>query len=690
MENILDIQIKSISFPEDEIESIKSYLKNNKSVYTTRVSNEYGKYRVGDIVKTSWNEYLNVFEIKEFADITSHPFYSELTDDQILLLKQYNKFQLIKLIPAYDPPLEYDKLPEHLKNDPIHTWRAKTGIELIHKEPTLEELNRIWVNWNLMGLEQKKISDKKSIEFFNMNNKDHYHVLLKEYEGGNNIMESILDTNVNYNESTYEDIKVESILESKEDSKKSKFPTCKPADEETASKCKHEFFYGGGICKCGNCGWYLSPGLKGEKAYISRTPTGRVGPKIYVESNELEDINESAKDSPESNVELTPSKAEQTLLTLTRCIMNNKGKVNDYTMNTFANIITNNLLSEWAHGFTKLNIKLLPEDSKFDFGFVTPHNSRSSDNEFVKRFIEGNETLSGYLRRSPEINIEISPKIFKNIKSDKDIITCFKNAIKYYAFKIDKGANELATQLMRLDTVTKQLLMGPLTSVIIYPITLLFLFQDINIDNSNNPFKVDEEMIQTINKFVANITETYSKPDEQKAKIIEDMKKLVDTLIKNVTYTETMKSFQSLPDIIKVFYNSGFDNQIKLFTAQFEFAQCEKVINPVVFNEKMTVKRLKKIPMDLIAYITIEGEAIKSVNDKMMIVSYAYGKLEIVEWYIELLEVGTKNYIVPHSREYLESVRTQLLAAIKTIMAVKIKGPDDPIISIKYPTGYEG
>ena len=64
---------------------------------------------------------------------------------------------------------------------------------------------------------------------------------------------------------------------------------------------------------------------------------------------------------------------------------------------------------------------------------------------------------------------------------------------------------------------------------------------------------------------------------------------------------------------------------------------------------------------------------------------------EIVEWYIELLEVGSKKYIVPHTKPYLESVRTQLLACFKRIMEVKIVNPTTrPIIDIQYPKGYEG
>ena len=93
----------------------------------------------------------------------------------------------------YDPPLSYDKLPEHLKNDPVHSWRAKTGIELIHEEPTLEELNRIWANWLQMSDDQKTISDKKSVELFGIDNKTHYEQLIKKYTVNEQILEQLIN-----------------------------------------------------------------------------------------------------------------------------------------------------------------------------------------------------------------------------------------------------------------------------------------------------------------------------------------------------------------------------------------------------------------------------------------------------------------------------------------------------------------
>lgn len=71
-------------------------------------------------------------------------------------------------------------------------------------------------------------------------------------------------------------------------------------------------------------------------------------------------------------------------------------------------------------------------------------------------------------------------------------------------------------------------------------------------------------------------------------------------------------------------------------------------------------KKLKRIPYDLVSYIQIETEAIQDANDKMMISSYCLGKLREVEWYIDLLRVGSEKYIVPHAIYFLFPFLSQL------------------------------
>lgn len=90
----------------------------------------------------------------------------------------------------YDPPYsKQDILKKYgrdiynrLMKDPAHKFRAETGIELIHREPSKQELERIWKNWNLMSKEQKEKSDKESIRLFGKDNVTHYRELISSYE----------------------------------------------------------------------------------------------------------------------------------------------------------------------------------------------------------------------------------------------------------------------------------------------------------------------------------------------------------------------------------------------------------------------------------------------------------------------------------------------------------------------------
>lgn len=88
--------------------------------------------------------------------------------------RPYNAEEILKI---------YGKeIHDKLMNDPCHKWRAETGIELIHKEPTHDEFERIWKNWQLMSDEDKQKSDVKSIELFGVDNKTHYEQLKDQYK----------------------------------------------------------------------------------------------------------------------------------------------------------------------------------------------------------------------------------------------------------------------------------------------------------------------------------------------------------------------------------------------------------------------------------------------------------------------------------------------------------------------------
>ena len=197
---------KQISFPKDEV----STLKDQEEIITHRVSKEKDVFQKGDLVQTPWKD---VYLVADRIDLTSgdeSPYAQFLTPEQKAEISKHGAVAVLKLrkqlmptVPviesssSYERPYPLDVIRKvygndvysRLKDDPVHRWRADTGIELIHKEPTRDEFERIVANWNLMTPEQKKKSDEFSMKQFGKNNLDRIDAIRKEYS---NVSESAI------------------------------------------------------------------------------------------------------------------------------------------------------------------------------------------------------------------------------------------------------------------------------------------------------------------------------------------------------------------------------------------------------------------------------------------------------------------------------------------------------------------
>lgn len=406
----------------------------------------------------------------------------------------------------------------------------------------------------------------------------------------------------------------------------------------------------------------------------------------------------SIEENETYNVDMTESEAKRTLGTLTASIINdinNKKPVSQYTANIYANIITKNLLPLWSKGYRKLSIKINDDNKNLSvFEFKIP----SMTQDFVSRVINGRESINGLLHRTPEIKIVMSASLFNTIKDRNDAYNFFKAAVKYYDSQVEKYSMKLISEIMKLNHEMKHLIATTkLSGLVTYPMTLLFAFDNIDMSNKDC-FKIDSEDLVKVTKFIKSIYTRYASPEKEKKEIINDLRVLIRTLKESLEVDENIKNLSYLPEAVDTLMNGGYHDEIEKADQIFirentDLSWPASSPDPQVkyLSEKFGVKKLKKIPVDLVAYIQIETESIQDSNDKMMIASYCLSKIEIVEWYIELLEVGSKKYIVPHNKQYLENVRTQLLQCYKDIMAVKITKPSDrPLIDIKYPKGYEG
>ena len=149
------------------------------------------------------------------------------------------------------------------------------------------------------------------------------------------------------------------------------------------------------------------------------------------------------------------------------------------------------------------------------------------------------------------------------------------------------------------------------------------------------------------------------------------VKKMVNPII-----TGLSGNGQTVTESVK---NEYIDNRIQKITDEF-------YVSEFFLNR---VHKLKRIDPADIDYIGLEVNDIKSNDDKMMIVSYIYNKIDTIDYYLALLDSKNPKYIIPHTRESLISMKN-ILEKYKND-AINRKLPEVKYgITIQYPSGYEG
>ena len=406
-------------------------------------------------------------------------------------------------------------------------------------------------------------------------------------------------------------------------------------------------------------------------------------------------IQESVQDKEEYNPDMSETDAKRTLRRLSIDIINSIKKdkdckaVNQYTANIYANIITKNLLHKWAKGYNKFVIQLDSYQSFFNVEFKIP----KLDQSFITRFIEGKETLDGFLHRSPIIKVKMSPRILHVMKNPEEPYQFFKSMIQYYDHQIMKASRKLTIEMMRLPRNIKHLIATTnLYTIVSVPMSLLFTFDDVQM-NKKNLFKLNESDVKAVNQFIKNITSRYAAPEKEKKAIIEDMKKMVKSFHESGILKDHHSMCFDMECAVQEYLENKYDFHIKESDERFirENIDNEKVPTQIkLLLESSGMKKLKKIPKDLVPYIQIETQAIKTYNDKHLIMGYCVSKLEIVDWYISLLEVGSKKYIVPHTKQYLIMLKTELLKCYKAIIHKKIDDPNNYRHPVPWTDKYDG
>lgn len=147
--------------------------------------------------------------------------------------------------------------------------------------------------------------------------------------------------------------------------------------------------------------------------------------------------------------------------------------------------------------------------------------------------------------------------------------------------------------------------------------------------------------------------------------------------------------FESVDDTCKVIFETGDDHQDGL-----RFSYIQDLANRVVQESYYTEfggGKLKPIERNQIDYIRIKVSDIHTINDKLMIISYINSKIELAEYYVNILhdKKASKKYKVPHREEQLQAIIEEL----QRLKEIALKKPIEDEIKYMapiYPSGYEG
>ena len=102
-------------------------------------------------------------------------------------------------------------------------------------------------------------------------------------------------------------------------------------------------------------------------------------------------------------------------------------------------------------------------------------------------------------------------------------------------------------------------------------------------------------------------------------------------------------------------------------------------------------EKLVPITQNQIDYVLAKSESIESVDDKVMLLSYINSKLDMIRYYIEIINNPkmAKKFIIPNSESQLIRFNNQLIQIKKYILNYKIPEKRNELVTW-YPTGYEG
>jgi len=88
--------MRKIMFPKVDKSVVKNRLVETGKIITTRVSKDFGRFKIGDRLEYA-GFILNVVDLKSFKDLGEHPFFGELDSNMKKYIGKHGEYDVLWL-----------------------------------------------------------------------------------------------------------------------------------------------------------------------------------------------------------------------------------------------------------------------------------------------------------------------------------------------------------------------------------------------------------------------------------------------------------------------------------------------------------------------------------------------------------------------------------------------------------------
>lgn len=222
-------------------------------------------------------------------------------------------------------------------------------------------------------------------------------------------------------------------------------------------------------------------------------------------------------------------------------------------------------------------------------------------------------------------------------------------------------------------------------------VSVLNKFSQLNSIDKMNP----DDRMKTLTQFSFDTVKQFQERQSAltKANILRLIQGCPTDYAKNIL-TDIYKGFFTEASINNLNFSNKSLNYIKE-SQQVDhiYKKIDQITDDFYVTEFFLIgkKKLKRIDPATLDYIDVQKANMRTNDDKMLLISYIYSKLETVQFYLDILNnpKASKKYEIPHTKNQLLAMKARLEKLRDDVVAYKI--PEIRYgIQINYPSGYEG